>query len=185
MTPRLRHRRRLAVLAAAVVLAVGAVGAGIALHRTRVALDGQQSQSFAAGDCVVVPASAPKPLSARRAPCAIDPSYTIGAITDASGTCPSAEYQHFPSPVADQSTASLCLVPNLIADHCYQLDLPIGVVERAGCADPRSKPSAGVLVQVTQRLDVHNEKACPGAGGGQFAWPYPSPARTYCTQTIY
>ncbi|MDT5126790.1 MAG: hypothetical protein QOH54_2434, partial [Mycobacterium sp.] len=71
-------------------------------------------------------------------------------------------------------------VPNLVADHCYVLDMPIGVVQRADCSDRRQ---AGLLVQVTQRLDVHDQQACP-SDVGEVAWPYPSPPRTYCTLTI-
>ncbi|MHC9295187.1 hypothetical protein ACRCUN_22210 [Mycobacterium sp. LTG2003] len=138
---------------------------------------------FAVGDCVRVPAgtpSAPEVVRAAEVDCSTDPSYTVGAIADGNGACPSSEYQHLPAEYADPSTARLCLVPNLVADHCYELGLPAGVVELADCADR----GQGVLVQVTQRLDVRNQAACPTAAG-QFAWPYPSPARTYCTRTVY
>jgi hypothetical protein len=71
-------------------------------------------------------------------------------------------------------------VPNLVADHCYVLDVPIGVVQRADCAE---RGQQGLLVQVVQRLEVSDQQACPSAAG-QYAWPYPSPPRTYCTLTI-
>ena len=136
---------------------------------------------FAVGDCVEIPSSAPDTLRANRVGCTADPSYTVGAIADASGSCPSVEYQHLPTQFADPSTARLCLVPNLVADHCYVLDVPIGVLQRADCAD---RGQRGLLVRVTQRLDVRDQQACQ-SGAGQYAWPYPSPPRTYCTLTVF
>jgi hypothetical protein len=138
---------------------------------------------FTVGDCVAIPDHDPGngALKATKAGCTADPSYTVGALTDTSGACPSNEYQHLPTQFADPETSRLCLVPNLVAEHCYVLDMPIGVVQLADCTDKRR---AGLLVQVTQRLDVRDQQACP-SDVGQFAWPYPSPARTYCTLTIY
>lgn len=139
------------------------------------------SALFAIGDCVEIPSAAPAELAADKAACSTDPSYTVGALVDANGNCPSAEYQRLPAEAADSATARLCLVPNLVANHCYVLDVPIGVMRRADCGD---RSTAGLLVQVTQRLDVRDQQAC-ASGVGQFAWPYPSPARTYCTLTIF
>ena len=139
---------------------------------------------FSVGDCVAIPAEspdAPRTLTADKASCAADPSYTVGALADDKGTGPSAEYQHIPTQFADPSTTRLCLVPNLVANHCYVMDMPIGMLELANCAD---RGQQGLLVQVTQRLDVRDQKACPVAVG-QYAWPYPSPPRTYCTVTIF
>ena len=184
MTPRVRTRQRVLTLAAVAVLAVSTVAAAVALHRTRVTVQEEQAKPLAVGDCVVVTAPSPEAVQTRPASCAEDPSYTIGALTTVTGTCPTAEYQHFPAPAADRVTAGFCLVPNLIADHCYRLNMPVGVVERADCSTPSSGPDDGVLVQVTRRLDVHDQRACPSAGG-HFAWPYPSPARTYCTATLF
>jgi hypothetical protein len=135
---------------------------------------------FAVGECVDIPSTAPQPLRANRVACTADPSYTVGALANESGACPSIEYQHLPTQFADPSTSRLCLVPNLVADHCYVLDVPIGVVQRADCAE---RGQQGLLVQVVQRLDVRDQQACPSAAG-QYAWPYPSPPRTYCTLTI-
>ena len=185
MTPKVAFRRRAAVVGAVVVVAAGTVAAVVTLNRSRVAFEEEHTRPLAVGDCVALTASPPDSVQTRRSSCADDPSYTIGAIADGSGTCPTSEYQHFPAPGADQVTAGLCLVPNLVAEHCYRLGMPIGVVERAECTDSRSAgPDSGVLVQVTQRLDVHDQHACPSSGGS-FAWPYPSPARTYCTSTLY
>jgi hypothetical protein len=135
---------------------------------------------FSVGECVVIPSTAPDTLRANRSACTADPSYTVGALANGSDACPSNEYQHLPAKFADPSTAKLCLVPNLVAEHCYVLDLPVGVVQRAECTDRSQK---GLLVQVTQRLDVHDQQACQ-SGVGQYAWPYPSPPRTYCTLTV-
>lgn len=135
---------------------------------------------FSVGECVVIPSTAPDTLRANRSACTADPSYTVGALANGSDACPSNEYQHLPAKFADPSTAKLCLVPNLVAEHCYVLDLPVGVVQRAECTDRGQK---GLLVQVTQRLDVHDQQACQ-SGVGQYAWPYPSPPRTYCTLTV-
>lgn len=136
---------------------------------------------FAVGDCVTIPSTSPDTLRANKVRCGVDPSYTVGAMTDASGSCPSTEYQHLTAQVADPSTSRLCLVPNLVADHCYVLDMPIGVVQLANCSE---RGQHGLLVQVTQRLDIRDQQACP-ADAGHYAWPYPSPARTYCTLTLY
>ena len=143
------------------------------------------AEVFSVGDCVAipvqVPGAAPVTLTADKAACAADPSYTVGAIANSSGQCPSAEYQHVPTQLADPSTTRLCLVPNLVANHCYVMDMPIGMLQLADCAE---RGQQGLLVQVTQRLDVRDQQACPAAVG-HYAWPYPSPPRTYCTLTIF
>lgn len=136
---------------------------------------------FGVGDCVEIPSTAPETLRASDVSCAEDPSYTVGALADDSGVCPSNEYQQLPSEFADDATSRLCLVPNLVADHCYVMEMPIGVMERADCTD---RDQQGVLVQITQRLDVRDQQACP-SDVGHFAWPYPSPPRTYCTVTVF
>ena len=176
-------RTRLLAVAATGALVAGAVVAAVALHDARLDFQQELSRPPTVGDCVVVTAGPEGAVQTRRAACAEDPSFTVGALAGSSGGCPTAEYQHFPA--ADRVTATLCLVPNLVADHCYRLGIPVGVVEKAGCSDPRTGgPDTGLLVQVTQRLDVHDQTACP-AGGGSYAWPYPSPARTYCNATLY
>ena len=140
---------------------------------------------FSVGDCVAIPAHDPADtagtLAADKVSCTADPSYTVGATADASGACPSTEYQHVPTQFADSSTTQLCLVPNLVANHCYVMDMPIGMLQLADCAE---RGQQGLLVQVTQRLDVRDQQACPAAVG-QYAWPYPSPPRTYCTLTVF
>ena len=138
---------------------------------------------FAVGDCVAVPvanAPAARIVRADKVTCDTDPSYTVGAVASVGAECPSSEYQHLSASLADPATARLCLVPNLITDHCYEMGMPVGVVELADCGT-RGK---GVLVRVTQRVDVRDGSVCPAAPG-EFAWPYPSPARTYCTRTVY
>jgi hypothetical protein len=186
--PQPRYARRVLAVVAVVVATAAVAGTATFLHHSRLAMSFEQAQPASVGDCVVVAAPAPESVVTRRASCADDPSYTVGAMADLSGSCPSREYQHFPAPAADRLTAGLCLVPNLVADHCYRLGMPIGIVERAECVQPRdgldNSAGSGVLVQVTRRLDVHDQHACPSAGGS-FAWPYPSPARTYCTSTRY
>jgi hypothetical protein len=165
----------------AVVLALVATVSGCGLRGDTLAREG--ATMFAVGDCVEIPAIAPSDLEtvqAAKVGCSADPSYTVGATTDATGSCPSTEYQHLPTQFADPATSRLCLVPNLVADHCYVMDMPIGVVQRADCSDRRQP---GLLVQITQRLDVRDQQACP-SDVGEFAWPYPSPPRTYCTLTI-
>jgi hypothetical protein len=166
----------------AVMALVAVMSSGCGLRAEPMAREG--ATVFAVGDCVEIPAGSPASpgtLKAAKTGCGADPSYTVGATTDSSGSCPSNEYQHLPTQFADPPTSRLCLVPNLVADHCYVLDMPIGVVQRADCSDRRQ---AGLLVQVTQRLDFRDQQACP-SDVGEFAWPYPSPPRTYCTLTIY
>jgi hypothetical protein len=170
-----RNRVLIAVLIA--VLACG-VGCGGAQSERNAAM------LFAVGDCVSFPAgtpSAPEVARAAKVACSADPSYTVGAVADAAGACPSDEYQHLPAEFADPSTARLCLVPNLVTYHCYELGVPAGVMDLADCTSRGN----GVLVQVTQRLDdVRDGSSCPKASG-EYAWRYPSPARTYCTRTLY
>jgi hypothetical protein len=168
-------------LVAMVMLLVASVG-GCGLRGEPMAREG--ATVFAVGDCVDIPGgtpSAPATVKAAKVACSADPSYTVGATTDSAGSCPSNEYQHLPTQFADPGTSRLCLVPNLVADHCYVLEMPIGMVQRADCSDRRQQ---GLLVQVTQRLDVRDQQACP-SNVGEYAWPYPSPPRTYCTLTIY
>lgn len=184
MPPSIRRRRRALAASVAVVAGAGAIGAAAVLHDSRVAMSFEHAQPASVGDCVVVTGSAADTVVTRRASCTEDPSYTIGAMADMTGSCPSPAYQHFPAPAADRLTAGLCLVPNLAADHCYRLGMPIGLIEPAECNSPRADLGDGVLVQVTRRLDVHDQNACPSSGGS-FAWRYPSPARTYCTSTLY
>jgi hypothetical protein len=139
---------------------------------------------FAVGDCVTIPAGnpvAPDTLHATKVSCGVDPSYTVGAVANDAGSCPSSEYQHLPSQFADESTTKLCLVPNLVAEHCYELGVPVGTLALADCTQ---RGQNGLLVQITARLDVRDQQACP-SDGGHYAWPYPSPARTYCTLTIF
>lgn len=172
-----RHRLGLALLAVPALLAAMTACGQHGPERGAVMV-------FSVGDCVSVPAttpSSPDVVRATAVDCAVDPSYTVGAVADDAGECPSREYQHLSADVADPSTARLCLVPNLVADHCYELGMPAGMVELADCAEP-ARP--GLLVQVTRRLDVRDQSACAGEAG-QFTWPYPSPARTYCTRTLY
>lgn len=171
---------RWAFVAVVMLLAAGVGGCG--LRGEPMAREG--ATVFAVGDCVEIPAgtsSAPATVKAAKVACSADPSYTVGATTDSAGTCPSNEYQHLATKFADPGTSRLCLVPNLVADHCYVLEMPIGMVQRADCSDRRQQ---GLLVQVTQRLDVRDQQACP-SNVGEYAWPYPSPPRTYCTLTIY
>jgi hypothetical protein len=170
------------VLVAVVGAVVLAMTSGCALHAQQA--ERGMAKVFSVGDCVAVPTQAPGApgsLSADKVSCAADPSYTVGAVADAVGKCPSNEYQHLPTQFADDSTSRLCLVPNLVANHCYVMDMPVGMLQLADCAE---RGQQGLLVQVTQRLDVRDQKACPAAAG-QYAWPYPSPARTYCTLTIF
>jgi hypothetical protein len=184
MTPRLRRQERSLLALGVTVMVVAATIVGVsALHRARVAFDDQHARSFAVGDCVVVPSSEPNEVHARKASCADDPSYTVGAITTAAGDCPSPEYQRFAHDVSDEATAGLCLVPNLVAEHCYLMQLPLGALQRADCETTELNPAGGVLVQINQRLDVHDRLACPNSGD-RYVWPYPSPERTYCTQTV-
>ncbi|MDF2822711.1 MAG: hypothetical protein K0R68_119 [Mycobacterium sp.] len=166
------------------VMVVAATIVGVsALHRARVAFDDEHARAFAVGDCVVVPSSEPNRVEARRASCTEDPSYTVGATVTASGQCPSQEYQHFGADVADETTAGLCLVPNLIAEHCYLMQLPFGAMQRADCDATLPESTGGLMIQVTDRIDAHDRTACPNEGN-QYVWPYPSPQRTYCTQTV-
>jgi hypothetical protein len=175
------ERARWTTIAVMVAVAATLVGCGM---QTAPPVERATMDVFKVGDCVEIPTGtpdAPGSLRAAEVPCSVDPSYTVGATADDSGACPSAEYQHISAETVDPTTSRLCLVPNLVANHCYVMDVPVGVMQRADC-DERGQQ--GLLVQVTQRLDVRDQRACPSASG-QFAWPYPSPARTYCTLTIY
>lgn len=174
MTPRRTPR---AVLFAMLCLVLSLSGCALAADP----LPRAATKVFGVGDCVDIPSTAPDTLRASAVDCAADPSYTVGALANDAGLCPSNEYQQMPSTFADDATSRLCLVPNLVADHCYVMEMPIGVMVRADCTD---RDQQGVLVQVTRRLDVRDQRACP-SDVGRFAWPYPSPPRTYCTLTVF
>src|SRR3982751_5538374 len=65
---------------------------------------------FAVGECVAIPSGSPltkDSLHATKVSCSVDPSYTVGAVADGAGVCPSPEYQHLPGQLADASTAKL------------------------------------------------------------------------------
>jgi hypothetical protein len=175
-----RHRAtKIGLIASVILFAIAMISSGCTSRPAEQPRG--LAKLFSVGDCVAIPAGAPDTLSAARVACNADPSYTVGAMANDSGACPSAEYQHLPTKFADPSTTRLCLVPNLVANHCYVMDMPIGMLQLADCAE---RGQQGLLVQVTQRLDVRDQKACP-ASAGQYAWPYPSPPRTYCTLTIF
>ncbi|MET0898132.1 MAG: hypothetical protein ABWY45_09495 [Mycobacterium sp.] len=185
MTPRLRRQERRLVVLGVTVMAFAATIVGVtSLNRARVEFEDEHARSFTVGDCVVVPSAELNTVRAKRAPCTEDPSYTIGATTSAAGECPSLEYQHFSTEVSDETTAGLCLVPNLVTEHCYLLQMPTGAMQRADCDPTSVDPAGGLLVQVTDRHDVHDQRACPN-DGNQYVWPYPSPQRTYCTMTLF
>lgn len=173
-------RARWLILAVAAALMATTAGCGLRTEPSpRASMD-----VFQVGDCVTIPvgqADDPGSMRAQKAPCSVDASYTVGATADDSGVCPSKEYQQVSATFVDPTTSRLCLVPNLVAQHCYVLDMPIGVMQSADCA---ARGQDGLLVQVTQRLDKRDQQACPSAAG-HFAWPYPSPARTYCTLTVF
>src|SRR4051812_7879131 len=141
------------VLAAVVLATAGCTMRGPELQRGL-------ARVFSVGDCVAIPSAAPDTLRAAQVPCDADPSSTVGALADGAGPRPRPKYQHLPTRFADPATARLCLVPNLVANHCYVLDMPIGMVQRADCAE---RDQQGLLVQVTQRLDVHDQQACAAA----------------------
>lgn len=164
---------RIALIALAAVALLAAAITVMHIARTAAA-DGIRAQSFTVGGCVTLPASG----VARAAVCSEDPSYTVGAVTAAGVSCPSAAYQRAEADDAH----TLCLVPNLVAEHCYLLSMPIGTLARSTCA-AETESGDGVLVQVTERLEVADGDACR-TGGGDHAWPYPTPARTYCTRTL-
>ncbi len=174
-------RRASTIAASVVLLVVAAALSGCSLRTAEP--DVAAAAVFALGDCVAIEAGgarAQDPAQAVEVDCTQDPSYTVGATTNAAGECPTDDYQHLPTAYAEPSTARLCLVPNLVANHCYLMEMPIGLVEKADCG----KRDEGVLVQITQRLEVQDQSACPAASGA-YAWPYPAPARTYCTQTLF
>lgn len=176
MRPHRQRRSRPAVALLSALAALALVATVAVLHHARAeAFQQARAKSFAVGGCVTLPASG----LAHAAHCAQDPSYTVGAVA-ADGNCPSPVYQQASAPDSD---ATLCLVPNLVAEHCYRLSLPIGVLSRSNCA-AESRPQDGVLVQITRRYDtVADHAACPDTAGNHV-WPYPVPARTYCTRTL-
>ena len=66
-------------------------------------------------------------------------------------------------------------MPNLVADHCYVMDMPIGMLQLADCAE---RGQDGLLVQVTQRLDVRDQQACPATSVSTPGRTRRRPART-------
>jgi hypothetical protein len=133
--------------------------------------------TYHAGDCVVVAPSAAGELHATEAACDTDPSFTVAKLADRTGACApdgSDGYDRFGPPVADSGTGRLCLVPNLVAGHCYRLGVAVGVWNLVDCAG-----AGAATIKVTKRLDADDARAC--VPQSQLpARTYPAPPRTYC-----
>lgn len=163
-------RRRAWVLIAGAVVVAAIVGS------TAFAVDDTPaSDTIGVGDCVVIPPLKTDAMHATKQPCSADVSFTVGALAD-SGTCPG-RYHHFPTPFADPETATLCLVPNLVVDHCYSYGIPSDMVDLVDCEDPTAN------FRVTAAFDADDATLCPDVKD-HYAWTYSAPARTYCTVSI-
>src|SRR5262245_43212327 len=84
-----------------------------------------QHAEFRVGDCVLVSPNASGELHSTRTGCGTDVSFTVGALAKGPDDCQ--RYDRFQSPFADAATESLCLVPNLVAGHCYRFGVPLGM----------------------------------------------------------
>ncbi|MEZ0362602.1 hypothetical protein ACAG26_02700 [Mycobacterium sp. pUA109] len=157
-------------LVAAVVAAVLVSGVAVAAWRAT----GHRHDAYRPGDCVVVEASTGGELHASRARCDTDPSFTVAKLANPAGGCAPSGYDRFAPPSADDRTGHLCLVPNLVAGHCYRLGVAVGVWNLVDCTG-----AGPATIRVTQRLDTDDARAC--AAGDQLpARSYPAPPRTYC-----
>lgn len=129
---------------------------------------------YQAGDCVMVMPSAGGELHATKTACDTDASFTVAKLADPAGDCTPKGYDRFASPQADPATGSLCLVPNLVAGHCYRFGTAVGIWNVNDCAD--AGPAA---IRVTKRVDADDARACL-VGTYLPARTYPAPPRTYC-----
>ena len=125
----------------------------------------------------------PDTLRADKVSCAVDPSYTVGAIANASGACPSTEYQHLPATVrrsVDRASCAWCPISSPTTATCSTCPIGVLAAGRLRRARPEGPARPGHRNGSTSAT---SRRARPAVG--QYAWPYPSPARTYCTLTIF
>jgi hypothetical protein len=135
---------------------------------------GHRHGTYHVGECVVVASSAAGELHATKAGCDTDPSFTVAKMTDHAGGCAPTGYDNFRPPSADPATGRLCLVPNLVVGHCYQLGAAVGMWSLVNCAG-----AGPATVKVAERLDTNDAQACT-SDNLLPARTYPAPARTYC-----
>lgn len=129
------------------------------------------------GDCVVLVSAGPaNAADIRRSDCATDPSYTVGAVYDDDRPCANANYAGYDWTVEDETVARLCLVENLLVDHCYRSPSESQITELLDCAD-----AGDDAIRVVRRSDSVDMATCPDASDSYI---YLTPARTYCFAPI-
>ncbi|OBI49745.1 hypothetical protein A5707_16115 [Mycobacterium kyorinense] len=151
---------------------------GVAIGAMIPAVSSHQAHGYRVGDCVVVEPTSGGELHTTRTGCDTDPSFTVAKLADRAGDCAANGYDRFRPPIADAATAKLCLVPNLVAGHCYRLGTAVGVWDLSNCAD-----RGPTTIKVSSRLETDNAQAC-SSDGYLPARTYPSPPRTYCLAGI-
>jgi hypothetical protein len=166
--PRARWPRIILLVAVLLAAGVGVASAMATSHR---------HGTYHPGDCVVVAPSTGGELHATGAACDTDPSFTVAKLADRTGGCApdgSNAYDRFAPPFADAGTGRLCLVPNLVAGHCYRLGAAVGVWNLVDCVGAET-----ATIKVTKRLDADDARACVPESRLP-ARTYPAPPRTYC-----
>ena len=134
----------------------------------------ERALGYQTGDCVVVEPTAGGELHTRATGCGTDPSFTVAGFADQAGTCSPQGYERFRSPLADGVTGELCLVPNLVAGHCYRFGVAVGIWNVSDCVS-----AVPAVIKVEKRLDTDDARAC--SPRSQLpARVYPAPQRTYC-----
>ena len=58
-------------------------------------------------------------------------SFTVASLASGADDC--RQYNRFRTPFADATTERLCLVPNLVAGHCYRFGVPLGMLDPVSC----------------------------------------------------
>jgi len=160
------------IVAAIAALVFAATGTAIALSLN----GGHKPQAESRiGACVSVTPDAQGELHSIRTKCDTDLSFTVGALAKGPDDCQ--RYDRFQAPFADAETSRLCLVPNLVAGHCYRFGVPVGMWDPVDCS--KAGPAA---IRVIKRVDVNDTNACPDEKY-KFAMTYSSPDRTYCTES--
>ncbi|MBI3226573.1 MAG: hypothetical protein HYZ39_16105 [Mycolicibacterium cosmeticum] len=125
------------------------------------------------GDCIVMVSAGPEnKADVRRSECATDPSYTVGAVYDNDRPCDNANYAGYDWVVEDKTVVRLCLVENLLVDHCYRTSPETQITELLDCAG-----AGGNAMRVVRRSDSIDTTTCPQDSD---AYIYLSPPRSYC-----
>lgn len=150
------------------LVVVGAVSTWWTKHNASKELD-----KYAIGDCLVLTKSGIG-VEDSAVECSEDPSYTVASRQDAGSGCPNDNYVTYEVTVRGDTVSKLCLVENLVVDHCYESELVSNVTKLVDC----KSSMVGNQFKVLSRQDS-SDGAC-AEEAVVVSYPDPAPGRTYC-----